>query len=481
MLDRLISGAGAVTDGADRSVRLLAGGSRRGVATTRPGSVAVAALLVVLAALLVLAGLEATDPRTPLAIAPADVAHARDLGIRTYATVGGSVDSTYVETYADGNGNGIEDQGETGVAWYYWLVDRADRAGITVRSTRPPAQIYTFTGSGVVIADPHDPAEDRTQLDNELRTTGVQVDPTEVIDATNAVVVTGGPLDLAAPLPASGTGVGVSGPRIGSWVGVCHEDTNHNGACDLLERDRFEIVVFDPVSKHAVRVLVRDLPEFTDATMTGLLRREERAVDDARTTEGLEYGELGLAISDRYILDDGAEPGSAPLAFALAAGLVAMAGIILLGLAGGYLIYRKGDGRLPTPATTLAPGERVPLRITGLVRTPTGLEHVREAPGELVRFALRRPVTDVAGPVATTLLVERTGHPQGVALGLGELDRLSSGRVMALRGPRPAVRAVAGTGPLFLSFDTEAERDRAAAELLDETGLGPDGKHIVTP
>lgn len=36
------------------------------------------------------------------------------------------------------------------------------------------------------------------------------------------------------------------------------------------------------------------------------------------------------------------------------------------------------------------------------------------------------------------------------------------------------------TGPPFLSFDTEAERDRAVAELLDETGLGPDGKQIQT-
>jgi hypothetical protein len=135
----------------------------------------------------------------------------------------------------------------------------------------------------------------------------------------------------------------------------------------------------------------------------------------------------------------------------------------------------------------MAPGERLPLRISGLVRTPTGLEHVREAPGELVRFVLGRPVGVVPGPidestgssddapVATTLLVERVGLPQGVALGLGELVRLSSGEAMALRGPEPALRVVAGTGPLLLSFDEEAERDRAAAELLDESGLGPDG------
>jgi hypothetical protein len=82
--------------------------------------------------------------------------------------------------------------------------------------------------------------------------------------------------------------------------------------------------------------------------------------------------------------------------------------------------------------------------------------------------------------MATTLLVEREGRPEGVSLGLGETTRLSSGVAQAFRGPRPALRVVAGTGPLVLSFDSEAERDRAAAELLDETGLGPDGAHIRT-
>jgi hypothetical protein len=77
--------------------------------------------------------------------------------------------------------------------------------------------------------------------------------------------------------------------------------------------------------------------------------------------------------------------------------------------------------------------------------------------------------------MATTLIVERAATPQGIAVGSGELTRLSSGQVMTLRAPRPALRLVAGTGPIFLSFDTEAERDRAAAELLVESGLGQDG------
>jgi hypothetical protein len=418
----------------------------------------------------------------------------------------GSVHAVYVETFLDDNDNGVEDEDERGIAWYYWLVDPDDRAGVTVRSTRPPSEVYTFMGTGRVIDDPRFATADRTSVDNEARAADLQIDSERLIDATVSVSAPGDPIDLAADLPAAGTEVLISGSRLGSWLAVCTQDRYSTGACDPSEQDRYEVIVFDPVSKNAVRVLVPDLPEFTGARMTGLLRREERAVDHAVTTNGLGFDDLDLEVSDRYILEEGAGPGSAPLAFVLAAVLVAVAGIIIVGLAGGYLIYRRGEDRLPAPATTLAPGERLPLRISGLVRTPRGLEHVREAPGELVRFVQARPAPErapevaepaepevaepevdaapdplVPPPVVTTLIVERTGYPQGVELGLGYVQRLSSGEVMTLLAPRPALRVVAGTGPLLLSFDTGAERDRAAAELLDETGLGPDGTHVDTP
>jgi len=487
MLDRLISGAGAVTDGADRSVRLRASGSGRRFATTRPGSLLVAILLLLLAALLVLAGREAIDPTTPASLAPADVATARNLGDRTYATMTGSISTAYVETFEDANGNGIEDGGENGVAWYYWLVDPVMRTGVTVRSTRPPSEVYTFHGRGVLISDPRFVTEDYAPFTEETDHAGLHVDPATVLDATGGTVGGTVPLDLSGTIPPPGTAVELSGSRTGAYIGVCSKDTNHDGRCDPDEQDEYEIIVFDPGTRRALRVLVREAPEFSDATLTGMLRREERAVDDALTTEGLAFGDLDLVVSPRYILDDAARPAGARIAYGLAIALSLVAGTILVGLAGGYLIYRRDDEQLPLPATTLAPGERIPLRITGVVRTPMGREHVREVPGELVRFVLESP--DPLGPleppgdtpIGSTLLVERVGYPQGVALGLGELSRISSGRVMAFRGPRPAVRVVAATGPLFLSFDTVAERDRAAAELLDETGLAPDGRRIRTP
>lgn len=366
MLDRTISGAGALTDLADRGMRAMS--QRRGgnPLATRPGSVIVATLLVLLAVLLVLAGLEVADDSSPRVLGAATVTTDQGLGERAYATVEGSVSFDYVETFIDANGNEERDAGEFSTEWFYFLVDPVSNAGVTVRSTRPPEDVV-------------------------------------------------------------------------------------NDALDL-----------------------------TPASFTGMLRRDERAVSEAKSTAGLGLDELGLEVSDRYVLDDGTSPANPFLAFGLAVATGLLAGAILVGLAGGYLVYRRAPGRLPEPRTTLGIGERVPLRVTGLLRTTTGLVHVREAAADLVRFptasSMRSPDATDPGASdpepASTLIVERRGRPEGVALGLGQLVRLSSGDVLPMRGPRPALRAVAGTGPLLLSFDAESDRDRTAAELLDETGLG---------
>ena len=383
MLDRTISGAGALTDLADRAVRPL--GQRRGTnrLATRPGSVIVAGVLVLLAMLLVLAGLEVTDDASPRVLAAGAITTDAGLPDRLYATVSGNVSPDYVETFFDLNGNGEMDGDEVTIEWYYFLVDPDTMTGVTVRSTRPPDE---------VLGDDED---------------------------------------------------------------------------------------FEPVR----------------ATFTGMLRRDERGVSDAKSSSGLFFDDRDLIVSDRHLLDDGSTPANPYLAYGLAGAAGLLAGAILVGLAGGYLIYRRSAGRLPEPATSLAVGERLPLKVTGLLRTAEGLIHVREAPADLVRFPVASPAqvpalqpeTDPEAPEvpgadvpsavvepSSTLIIERHGRPEGVALGIGQLVRLTSGVALPFRGARPALRAVAGTGALLLSFEGEGDRDRAAAELLDETGLGSD-------
>ena len=486
MIDRLISGAGALADRADRFARLFTRRSDGDPLGVRPGSIGVAAILAIVAVVLVVVGLDATDDPTPRSFGPA--VGSADIGNHAYATISGSVSSGYVETYADINGNDRKDGGEETSAWFYFLVDPATRTGVTVRSPRPPSEVFRLQRSGEVRDDATYVAEDLRLFSDSIADLGVTLDDHRYIDATVATGSTPAPLDIAAGLPADGSVVTVAGARSAGWVPVCSKDPDRDGNCDASEIDAYDVLVYDPASKRGVVVVTADSPEFSPAIFTGMLRRDEHAVSEATGTRGLGFADLDIDVSTRYLLDEGNTPASGLLAFGLASLCALLAGIIVVGVAGGYLIYRGGGRSLPAPATSLGIGERVPLLVTGVLRTATGPVHVREAPADLVRFqtmvvpgAGEAVATGPATP-ASTLIVERRGRREGVAVGRGESTRLSSGTVLPLRGARPAVRLVAGTGPLYLSFDTDADRDRAAAELLDETALvGHDVAVVATP
>jgi len=262
----------------------------------------------------------------------------------------------------------------------------------------------------------------------------------------------------------------MAGSLAAGYLTNCTGDANHNGACDDDEIDQWDVAMFDPDTGVAMIVLVDKDPEYTPATFTGMLRRDERAVSEAKAGDGSPISETGLDVSDHYLLEAGSPPASAPVMFGLAGLLALVAATILVGLAGGYVVFQRTAGGLPAPAATLGVEERIPLHVTGLLRSATGLVHVREVPADLVRF---QTTVAVADPAGSTLILQRQGRPEGVALGLGELTTLTRGQVMPFKGARPAVRVSAGTGALLLSFDTDDARDRAIAELLDETGLTP--------
>ena len=95
-----------------------------------------------------------------------------------------------------------------------------------------------------------------------------------------------------------------------------------------------------------------------------------------------------------------------------------------------------------------------------------GVVHVREAPAALVRF----PFDEPDGP--STLIVARDDRPEGVAVGRGDVTAVEAGSVRSIRWARPALRATVDTGPVILTFATEAERDTAAAAIIAEAGLG---------
>lgn len=484
MLDRLIAGAGAITDAADRAARSVTRTVGSPIADTRPGSVAVAAALLVLAAALLLVAAEGSAIGGLRTLGAGEVPDDDALGPRLHATVSGALLSTYVETYADMDGDGAQDPGEAGEAWAYWMVDPVTRRGLTVLSLGDPSEVLQASYSGVLVRDSVYVGESAEQFEEELDWVGATLDADHYLDARAGPP--GVPLDLGDPLPPAGVSVTVTGARTAAYLVSCSGDADGDGTCDDDEIDVFDVVLFEPDGT-ALLVVTADDPEFLPATYTGIVRRDASAVTEAARAPGFWLDDYDVHVSPTYVLEVGAGPATPGPAYALAILSAGIAAVILVGLAGGSVGYRRAGGR-PPGATTLAIGDAIPVRLTGVVRTPRGTLHVRDVPAVLRRFVTGGlPTTAGSGldggaagahdpsddRVASTLIVERIDRPEGVALGLGELRRLSIGVATTFRGDRPALRATAGTGPLILSFDDAAARDRAAAELADEAGLDP--------
>ena len=123
----------------------------------------------------------------------------------------GSLLTDWVETYEDANDNGIEDADEHGTSWFYWLVDPDDRRGVTVRSTRPPASIFTLHGLGRSSPEPHYLASDddrgTTPRCQRPGSTWIRR-PSSMRPSSVGQTV---PFDLAAARPSDGTAVDVDG------------------------------------------------------------------------------------------------------------------------------------------------------------------------------------------------------------------------------------------------------------------------------
>jgi hypothetical protein len=496
MFDRLIAGAGAVTDLADRAVRavLRAAGSRIG--DTRPGSVALAAILLLASGGLVLVGWESLTAGGLRTMGAGDVPDDDSLGGRIHATVEGGLSSSYVETYRDTDGDGTQDEGETVQDWGYWMVDPATRNGVTVVSIGAPWEVFTATYSGEVVTD-RAYVRETPFIGDELAERGVTLDPDHVIDAR----VPGTPTVhvLGDALPADGAVVTLAGSRTVGYATSCTVDVDGDGQCSEDEVDAFDVAIFDRATGVGILVVTDEDPDLLPVSYTGILRRDPSTVSELANAPGPTLEDFGITVSPTYVLDVGATPADpgASLFLALLAGLAGV--VILAGLAGGYVGFRKTGAR-PAGASTMLPEASIPVRLTGIVRSPVGDTHVRDVPAILRRFetsASAVPESADAAPAApesaddipidSTLIVERVGRPEGVALGMGELQKLSVGSATTFRGSRPAIRATAGTGPLILSFDDAATRDLAAAELVGEAGLdlatptGPDAAPPTVP
>ena len=394
MLDRLISGAGALTDRADRLVRAITSGRGPDVMGNRPGSVFVIVLLIVASVAFGLLALESTDNPTPREIAPAEVASADDIGRRVYATIEGVVADSFVETFPDDDADGIQDADETGDAWYYLLIDESG-SGVTVRSTRHPEDIYRYTATGVVVRDPQYVSVDVAQFGQLEGTSGIELDDTFYLDASSVPSGSPQPLDLSGRMPAPGTAVTITGPYIG-WLDVCLRGRGWRRRVRGVRVRRHRCVHWRPGQRPGDHgpagrpARAGANPVHRDVARRGLL--DPRRQVDARSR---------LRLTRHHHLrplPPGRPGGSASaglsLGLAILAGLAAA--ILAVGLVGGYLVFRRSKRPLPSGGRTMGPGDEIPIHVTGALRREDGLIHVREARARLLRFPLEVPAEPVA-------------------------------------------------------------------------------------
>ena len=459
MLDRFVTSAGAVADAIDRAIR----GVARGPATaSRPVSLFVAALLVALAGLFLLGAREVVGERVPAPVA-AGVVDASGLGPRTHATIDGSLASTYVEYFDDYDFDGEWDDGEPLTEWNYFLVDPASRAGLTVVSARPPSELFTMAATGLVVQDAEYVSADLDAFAALIDQHDLDLDRRHYVDTT--LGSEGVAHELAVDLPAAGTTIAINGSRSAEFIPVCGFDRDSDDVCDDDEVDRYDVLVYDPVSRRAVVVGLAASPEFVPMAMTGIVRDDPDAVSVALAGPDDPTVEWDLELSSSLVLDDGAEPGSGWLLVAIAGGLVVLAAVIAIGALGGGVRFRVAPvGAGDALASAQPPGEddAVALRVTGRLHGRGADLLVREAEADLVPFALT--AAGAQGPM--TRLIQRRGRAEGVAVGPDDLrGPVERGSVASLRGERPALRVPTVNGPLILTFDDTAARDRADAAL----------------
>ena len=399
MLDRLISGAGAVTDAADRSVRLhrerLAPGVRGDPTRLDPRRRA------------------CCSSWPPCSCWPASRPPTRRVPVRSRARrrrrrrgrcrtgptrrSAGRSTPIYVETYVDDNGNDIAGSGrDRRSPGIYWLVDPADRTGVTVRSTRPPTEVLTWDGRGIVAHRPRLP--DRG-LPGLPRRAGPERDHARAGRAHRHDRP--GRPGRSPPIDAqrvrsrpTGQPVAVSGSRLGEYLGVCTTRPEPRRA--VRRRPRRSATRSSSSTRRASSGVpgararparVRGGDDDRAAASRGADRRPCPVGRRSRLRRRSTCG-------SRTATSSTSRPGAGERAAGVRAGRRARRAspvAIVIGLAGGYLVYRRSAGRCRRPRPRWRPGERIPLRITGIVLTPTGRLHVREVPGELVRFVARSP------------------------------------------------------------------------------------------
>jgi hypothetical protein len=202
-------------------------------------------------------------------------------------------------------------------------------------------------------------------------------------------------------------------------------------------------------------------------TLTGMIQADRSEVASAIHTLGTKAADLNVSLV--ILLKEGETPPNPESMFIQAGLLAAVAALLFVGWAIGYLVFRPGAiASAPFGASVGGP---IKVHVTGLI---PGVAHgirTREK-----KAFIQMPLAD--GPQLGPNWVDLTWHEgsgwTSLRLAPG-ISRVDAGMAYPLTGRRPSVRVRFLGYALILSFDTEESRNLVYSHLrssLAETG-GP--------
>ena len=254
------------------------------------------------------------------------------------------------------------------------------------------------------------------------------------------------------------------------------------------EDARWWYVLADPEGPSAVLLRSPHPPTDLPVRLQGLFLRD--TFDLAPVLDSDWFASIEAEVPTNRALNAGTAPPitvDASWTPAIVAGLLAL--VLLASLLTGYPVFAREP--MPSPARSLRAGERVDVSITGRLGRDRAVVSLAASPGAVERLevpelalvlwrygllprdqsrreAEERYIAGARGERDRLVIHERDQSALVVVERASDEVQLDAGRLHRLNGSVPAVRFRQGNSDAYLEARSNGDRDRLAAELLDE-------------
>ena len=325
--------------------------------------------------------------------------------------------------------------------------------------------------------------------------TGLDVDVTRYLDELGPGEAS---LEAVEPSDLRGLEAGAEGMVAGRVVSpatyaVCERE----GGCDGADGDAYLYLLADAAGSSAIVLRSVHPPDAIPVRLQGLFARDSYDLAPVLESEWFAAIEIDVP-TDRAFSAGSRPPITVPASWTPTIIFGALAALLLGSLLVGYPVFARAPA--PAAARTLAPGEEVPVLVSGRLDNPRARVALDRSAGAVQRLAVGELAMmmwryGMSGELSRREAEDRFAREAGAADRLVINARDQSALVLIERagaaasadvgylhrvGRRtPAVRIRQGSTDAILTTRTVADRDRIAAEVAaeavaEDAPAGPD-------